>query len=240
MTTKPTSASDVLVYVPNLIGYSRVILTLTSLILMICFPEKWIFATVLYVSSFVGDLFDGMAARKFDQCSTFGGLIDMVTDRCSTAGLLCALSKEYSESAGMVLLILFAVLCSLDYIQLFTMLIILDISSHWCQMYSTTSLKQHHKSAEGNKGRFFLVRWYYQSYPFFGYCCVGAEFTYVAIYLQSRANASGGYELVKTLCEYFLMLSVPACATKQVVNVSQLCSSCYAVAANDAALKNKE
>ncbi len=103
MTTKPTSASDVLVYVPNLIGYSRVILTLTSLILMICFPEKWIFATVLYVSSFVGDLFDGMAARKFDQCSTFGGLIDMVTDRCSTAGLLCALSKEYSESAGMVL-----------------------------------------------------------------------------------------------------------------------------------------
>ncbi len=69
---------------------------------MICFPEKWIFATVLYVLSFVGDLFDGMAARKFDQCSTFGGLIDMVTDRCSTTGLLCALSKEYSETSGMV------------------------------------------------------------------------------------------------------------------------------------------
>mmetsp|Transcript_9040 Transcript_9040/g.19268 ORF Transcript_9040/g.19268 Transcript_9040/m.19268 type:complete len:227 (-) Transcript_9040:129-809(-) len=225
MTTKPTSANDVLVYIPNLIGYSRVLFSLASLILMICFPEQWVVAAVLYVSSFVGDLFDGMAARKFDQSSTFGGLLDMVTDRCSTAGLLCALSKEYSENAGMVLL--------------FTMLIILDISSHWCQMYSTTSLKQHHKSAEGNKGRFFLVRWYYQSYPFFGYCCVGAEFTYVAMYLRSRANASSGYEIVKTLCEYFLMLSVPACATKQVVNVSQLCSSCYAVAANDAALKNK-
>ena len=70
---------------------------------MICFPEQWIAAIILYVSSFVGDLFDGMAARKFDQCSTFGGLLDMVTDRCSTAGLLCALSKEYSEKSNLVL-----------------------------------------------------------------------------------------------------------------------------------------
>lgn len=112
-------------------------------------------------------------------------------------------------------------------------------------MYSTTSLKQHHKSAEGNKGRFFLVRWYYLSYPFFGYCCVGAEFTYVTIYVLSRVNASSGDNIdgynaiLKTLCEYVLLISVPACAAKQVVNVSQLCSSCYAVAAHDAVLKNK-
>jgi len=178
------------------------------------------------VASFVGDLFDGMAARKFNQCSTFGGLLDMVTDRCSTAGLLCVLSREYSDEPTFALL--------------FTMLIILDISSHWCQMYSTISLQQHHKSADGNKGRFFLVRWYYLSYPFFGYCCVGAEFTYVALYILARVNAvDGGYETIKTFVEYFLMASVPACVVKQVVNVSQLCSSCYAVAEHDAKEKNK-
>lgn len=121
------------------------------------------------------------------------------------------------------------------------MLITLDISSHWCQMYSTTSVQQHHKSSEGNKGRFFLVRWFYSSYPFFGYCCVGAEFTYVAFYILARVNDSSvrEYDMLRSLCEYFLMVSVPACAIKQVVNVSQLCSSCYAVAARDAALKNK-
>ncbi|EED90962.1 phosphatidylinositol synthase, partial [Thalassiosira pseudonana CCMP1335] len=213
-TSKPnqTTANEVLLYIPNLIGYIRVIFTLLSLILMICIPDLWAFAIILYVSSFVGDLFDGMAARRFGQCSTFGGLLDMVTDRCSTAGLLCALSNEYSGQPSF----------------LFTMLIILDISSHWCQMYSTTSLKQHHKSAEGNKGRFFLVRWYYLSYPFFGYCCVGAEFTYVTIYVLSRVNASSGDNIdgynaiLKTLCEYVLLISVPACAVKQVVNVSQL------------------
>ena len=47
------------------------------------------------MSSFVGDLFDGMAARKFKQESSFGGLLDMVTDRCSTTGLLYILSTEY-------------------------------------------------------------------------------------------------------------------------------------------------
>jgi hypothetical protein len=98
-----TTAADVLVYIPNLIGYMRVALTLTSMVLMICFPGHWIVAIGCYVASFVGDLFDGMAARKFDQCSSFGGLIDMVTDRCSTTGLLCVLSREYSSDPTLVL-----------------------------------------------------------------------------------------------------------------------------------------
>lgn len=119
------------------------------------------------------------------------------------------------------------------------MLIILDISSHWCQMYSTTSLGRHHKSADGNEGRSFLVRWYYASYPFFGYCCVGAEFTYVALYVRARAGAAGGHDALRTFVEYFLVASVPACAVKQVVNVSQLCSSCYAVADHDARRKKE-
>lgn len=38
---------------------------------------------------------DGLVARKLNQCSTFGGLLDMVTDRCSTMGLLFVLSCDY-------------------------------------------------------------------------------------------------------------------------------------------------
>ena len=98
-----TTAGEVLVYIPNLIGYLRVALTLTSIVLMICYPGYWVIAIAFYMASFVGDLFDGMAARKFDQCSSFGGLIDMVTDRCSTAGLLCVLSREYSNVPTLVL-----------------------------------------------------------------------------------------------------------------------------------------
>lgn len=97
------TAQQILLYIPNLIGYTRVILTLTSLTLMIISPSYWALAIALYVASFVGDLFDGMAARKLGQTSTFGGLIDMVTDRCSTTGLLCVLIREFANRSGYVL-----------------------------------------------------------------------------------------------------------------------------------------
>ncbi len=40
---------------------------------------------------------DGLVARKLNQTSTFGGLLDMVTDRCSTLGLLYVLGGDYSN-----------------------------------------------------------------------------------------------------------------------------------------------
>lgn len=50
-------AEDIILYVPNLIGYLRVLLTVVSLLLMISASEYWMLATGLYISSFVGDLF---------------------------------------------------------------------------------------------------------------------------------------------------------------------------------------
>jgi phosphatidylglycerophosphate synthase len=91
------TANDVLLYIPNLIGYFRVFCTLAGLLLMMAYPNLWLIATLLYVSSFVGDLFDGLVARKLNQTSEFGGLLDMVTDRCSTLGLLYVLGGEYSK-----------------------------------------------------------------------------------------------------------------------------------------------
>ena len=116
----------------------------------------------------------------------------------------------------------------------------LDVASHWCQMYAATSRGgRHHKSAAGNAGRSRLVQAYYASYPFFGYCCVGTELTYVALYVRARlAEGSHPRGALAAGIGYFLMVSVPACTAKQVVNLSQLGSSCYAVAEGDAARKN--
>jgi phosphatidylglycerophosphate synthase len=50
-------AEDVLLYVPNLIGYSRVLFTVVSVVMMVSVPEYWLLATGLYIGSFVGDLF---------------------------------------------------------------------------------------------------------------------------------------------------------------------------------------
>jgi len=237
-TLRTITANDVLFYVPNLIGYARVLCSCSSFVIMILSSggNWWILATVLYVASFAGDLFDGMAARALRQTSEYGGLLDMVTDRCSTTGLLYVLDGEYSRWSnhddG-------DVSSSASWRLLFLFLIILDISSHWCQMFSSSSLKDHHKSKTANAGRFFLVRWYYGSYPFFGYCCVGAEFTYIALYVLrhlTEENTPYAWYVARAI----LTVCVPACAVKQVVNVSQLCSASYAVAARDAERKNEE
>ena len=223
-----TTASDVLLYIPNLIGYSRVVFTLTSFALILWNAESyWALAAVLYLASFVGDLFDGWAARKLNQTSSFGSVLDMITDRCSTLGFLFILAEIYrpvDDANGMP--------C---FRALFLALVLLDISSHWCQMYASLSCGQHHKSEEGNKGRNFLVRWFYKYYWFFGYLCVGAEFTYILLFLLQYVPAEA-----QGLVKVGLLICVPGCAAKQFVNVAQLASSCYAIAAFDAEQKQKK
>ena len=70
--------------------------------------------------SFVCDELDGRAARTFNQASTLGALLDMVTDRVATTGLLAILCAFYPAWS-----------------LAFLVLLMLDIFSHWFQMYST-------------------------------------------------------------------------------------------------------
>jgi len=149
----------------------------------------------------------------------------MITDRCATTGLLYILSGEYTDHS---------------YYQIFRLiylfLILLDISSHWCQMYSSASLNLHHKSTTANSNRFFLVSYYYKIYYFFGYCCVGTEVTYICLYLLPHFRIHK-VESALYLCQIVLSLCIPACIIKQIVNVAQLSSACHAVASNDASKK---
>ena len=84
------------------------------------------------------DELDGRAARAFNQTSTLGALLDMVTDRVATTGLLAILCAVY-PAGSLVFLVLLA----------------LDISSHWFQMYSTLLAgSATHKVRGGDRGTF--------------------------------------------------------------------------------------
>lgn len=219
---------NVFFFVPNLIGYGRVVLTLTSFIIMIRYSECWAISMILYTSSFVGDFFDGIMARKLNQSSVFGSLLDMITDRCSTLGLLFVLYGDYGAPDR-------EYYCF--YRMLFMSMAILDISSHWCQMYSTALLHAHHKSKEGNSGHSFLVRWYYSNLSVFGYCCIATEFTYILLYLLYHADSAG--EVLLYSFSIILKLCLPGFVIKQIINIFQLCSSCHAVASNETTIYNK-
>lgn len=94
--------------------------------------------------SFVADETDGRFARKYNQTSTLGAVLDMVTDRyvcqelhgpaqqlslASSCLTLCRVS-----TAGLLVL-----LCTAypPWLLLFLLLLQLDIASHWFLMYST-------------------------------------------------------------------------------------------------------
>ena len=209
----------------------------------------WQWGVVLYMASFVGDLFDGWAARKLDQTSSYGSVLDMVTDRCATMGFLFILALEFSHSPVKGN----RILAPWSQVSACLGLALLDIASHWFQMYASLAVSTaHHKSEKGNEGRHFLVQWFYKYYWFFGYLCVGTEFSYILVYIQCQLDQTStnpltllgllplSLFLVQRLVSIALSICLPACFLKQLVNVAQLCSACHAIAVYDAQLHNHQ
>ena len=98
-------------FVPNLIGYLRVILTLVGYGSAL---TDWRITFGCYFISQGLDAADGLAARLLKQSSNFGAVLDMVTDRASTTCLCIVLGHFYPH--------LLLTLCSL---------VMLDMFSHW-------------------------------------------------------------------------------------------------------------
>lgn len=61
---------EILLYVPNVIGYARILLTLTSFVLLGLQLPGWF--VIVYAAAIILDGFDGYLARKLGQCSQFG------------------------------------------------------------------------------------------------------------------------------------------------------------------------
>lgn len=189
----------VVLYVPNLIGYSRIVL---SAIAFANYTRPWYFFTYYFIG-FVLDAADGLAARKLDQASEFGSQLDMLTDRCATAALLTLLGILYPNYASLAFFLVF-----------------LDGYSHWVQMVAgacagTTS----HKAA----GRGWLLNFYYWR-PCLTVVCGLNEMCFLALYM----TAFHAEDTVASWLHYFdavLYTSLPVCVLKQVISLRQIASA---------------
>ena len=61
--------------------------------------------TNTYVLSFICDELDGRCARRFNQCTEFGAVLDMVTDRLAYDWTVDHPVKHVSSSSSSILLI---------------------------------------------------------------------------------------------------------------------------------------
>lgn len=163
-------SENVFLFVPNLIGYARIVLAIVSFYFMPTCPKMSISCYLL--SGFL-DAFDGKAARLLKQSSQFGSLLDMLTDRCATMSLCVVLAMFYPNWA-----------------IFFQLSMCLDISSHWLHMHASMMKGSGHKSIDlsGNP----ILRIYYTSRPFLFVMCAGNELFFSMLYLLNfYADPSG-------------------------------------------------
>jgi len=153
---------SVFLYVPNLIGYLRIIFAILSFYDI--YESYWTF-WIFYSLSATLDMADGYAARALNQTSKFGAVLDMITDRASTTCLIVVLSQFYPK-----------------YSLAFLFLIALDIMSHFAHVYSSLSRGSGHKQTRPDQA--FLIRLYYDNRYFLAFLCGGNEGFFIMLYMM--------------------------------------------------------
>lgn len=133
----------VLFFIPNLVDYVRLICTVLAFYYARSHPNTFLF---LYFFSYLLDEFDGMLARRYNQTSHFGGILDMIIDRISTSALLGLLAMFYP-----------------DQFYIFLCLMMLDIGSHWLQTHSALIENAGNGNHKALKEPYWLLEVYYKS-----------------------------------------------------------------------------
>lgn len=198
---------NIFLFVPNLIGYARIILACASFYTM---PDDPIATTIAYSLSAFLDAFDGMAARSFNQSTRFGSMLDQLTDRCALMGLLVILTSFYA-----------------DYRFLLLMSIVIDMSSHWAHVWAGLLRgKSSHKLIDGNENA--ILRIYYSSKAVLFTMCAGNEIFYGFLYLLHFYEgpvvpiAGDGIGLVRLIA----YATAPIAVLKTLISLVQLLIAC--------------
>ncbi|XP_014270243.1 CDP-diacylglycerol--inositol 3-phosphatidyltransferase [Halyomorpha halys] len=155
------SKENIFLFIPNLIGYARIILALISFYFM---PFNYIVAVSCYVISALLDAVDGHAARHYNQSTKFGAMLDQLTDRCGTTGLLITLSNFYPK-----------------YMFFFQISVTIDIACHWLYLHSQQLRgRSSHKFQDVTDNKIMAL--YYQKGPLL-FMCMTNEAFYASLYL---------------------------------------------------------
>eukprot|EP01006_Ploeotia_vitrea_P067447 TRINITY_DN97292_c0_g1_i1.p1 TRINITY_DN97292_c0_g1~~TRINITY_DN97292_c0_g1_i1.p1 ORF type:complete len:213 (+),score=94.49 TRINITY_DN97292_c0_g1_i1:46-684(+) len=202
--------NKVFFYIPNLIGYARIVFAVLSV--QKAFVD-WQASVFFYFLSQGMDAIDGVAARHFNQSSRFGAVLDMLCDRMTSVALLVVLAIMYTEWWGT-----------------FTALIVLDLVAHWLQMYSALSRNQSTHKGSLNP----IIRFYY-SFPTLFLTCSGDQFFFMGLYMLRHsegmlvsvpmlaAEPIGAIRLLVYVC-------FPISLFKQLTNVIQMFQSMSEIA----------
>lgn len=207
---------NIFLFVPNLIGYTRIVLAVLSFYYMPFDHEK---AIICYVVSGFLDALDGTAARYWNQGTKFGAILDQLTDRAASMCLLMVLGQLYPK-----------------YMLVFQLSCTLDIVGHWIHIWSTMMTgAESHKSVDLSTNP--VLRIYYNSRPVLFFMCAGNELFYSMLYLTYFTPGPEWFGVLfgYGLWQWFAVISLPIAAVKSLISAVHLYAACVNVAAIDAA-----
>lgn len=210
-------SENIFLFVPNLIGYARIVFAIISFYFMPCCPLT---ASSFYLLSGLLDAFDGYAARILNQGTRFGAMLDMLTDRCATMCLLVNLALLYPRAT-----------------LLFQLSMSLDVASHWLHLHSSVVRgSESHKMIDlsGNP----VLRIYYTSRPALFTLCAGNELFYCLLYLLSFSEGPSVGSV--GLFRLGLWVTAPIALMKSLISVVHLITAARNMAALDAADRAKK
>lgn len=194
---------NIFLFVPNIIGYGRVILALISFYFM---PSNYIIASSCYIISALLDAVDGHAARYFNQSTKFGAILDQLTDRVGTMCLLATLCMFYPS-----------------YSFWFQLSMGIDISCHWIYLHTTLLQgKTSHKFIDMSENP--IMRLYYTNRTILFFMCAGNEMFYATLYLLNFTEGPilagiGTYRIL-------MYLSAPVAIVKSAISILHGYVSC--------------
>ncbi|XP_054252642.1 CDP-diacylglycerol--inositol 3-phosphatidyltransferase [Indicator indicator] len=163
-------AGKVFLFLPNIIGYARILLAAVAFSLL---PRQPGLAMSCYALSGLLDAVDGHVARLLDQGSRLGAMLDMLTDRLASACLLVNLALLYPMAA-----------------PLFQLSLVVDLASHWLHMHcATLQGGRSHKAITGEGPR--VLQLYYSNRPLLFLLCAGNEVFYCCLSLLATSEGPG-------------------------------------------------
>ncbi|XP_070573850.1 CDP-diacylglycerol--inositol 3-phosphatidyltransferase-like [Ptychodera flava] len=213
-------SENVFLFVPNIIGYARIILNIISFWYM---PTDYVLAIFCYLTSVLLDEFDGLAARVLNQSTKFGVMLDQLTDRAATMCLLVVLSHFYPK-----------------WMFLFQMLMTVDIVGHWLYVHSCNMIGMlSHKKIDASSNP--VMHLYYTSRPFLSFMCIGNELCYSSLYvLNFTEGPSISFLFFSTgLWRLLFYICIPVAVVKSAISILHLIIASRNIAIVDVAERSK-
>ncbi|TBU06708.1 CDP-alcohol phosphatidyltransferase [Hamiltosporidium magnivora] len=174
-----------LFFIPNLICYLRFILLIVAI-----FFEKSTFI-LFYSISAILDALDGYSARKLNQCTLLGSILDMAIDRISTVIILIKIGNNIPTLTPYL-----------------SVCISIDLLSHFLHFSSSLLQSIHHKSCKSK-----ILEIYYRRRILF-LICFFVEMFYICCYCTSFISRMhffciffGIFWILKTFLHFIQMIN---------------------------------